>query len=87
MKPEELVAPVLGALPSHIVITPKGTPEDLMVPLREGWRVKALVAVSNVNVGDIGEVRKTGLAEYHLIYWVRQKATRYYRGLDLERMK
>jgi hypothetical protein len=61
--------------------------EETMVALREGWRVKALAPVSNVNVGDIGEVRKTGLSEYHLIYWVRQKATRYYRGLDLERIK
>jgi hypothetical protein len=61
--------------------------EDTLVALREGWRVRALVAVTNVNVGDIGEVRKSGLSEYHLIYWVRQRSTRYYRGLDLERVK
>jgi len=55
-----------------------------MIRLSKGQRVKAKVAVSNVNVGDIGEVRESGEHEHHLIYWVRQKATRYYRASDLE---
>lgn len=60
--------------------------DDDAVIMREGWRVRATVAVTNVNVGDVGEVRHSGMHEYHLVYWIRQKATRYYRGLDLERV-
>lgn len=60
---------------------------DLDIPLKKGWRVRAKVAMSNVNVGDLGEVRKTGLAEWHLIYWIRQNATRYYPAKDLEILK
>jgi hypothetical protein len=60
--------------------------DDDATIIKEGWRVRALKAASNVNVGDIGEARKTGMHEYHLIYWVRQRATSFYRGKDLERV-
>lgn len=58
--------------------------ERIEVHLNKEQRVKAKVAVSNVNEGDIGEARESGTHEYHLIYWVRQKSTRYYKSSNLE---
>lgn len=63
------------------------TEEREEIPMREGWRVKALKAtVNGVAVGDRGEIRRTGIHEYHLVYWITRRCTSYYRGADLERL-
>lgn len=59
-------------------------PSRSVIRLSKGQRIKAKIAVSNVNVDDIGEVRADGEHEFHLIYWLRQKARRYYKGSDME---
>lgn len=54
--------------------------------MKAGWRVRALADGPNVRKGDEGEARKTGMHDFHLIYWIRQKATSYFRATDLERI-
>lgn len=55
--------------------------------MKEGWRVRATAPGPNVRVGDEGEARKTGMHEFHLVYWLRQKATSFHRASDMERIK
>jgi hypothetical protein len=63
------------------------TEERVEIPMREGWIVKAKKATANgVSVGDRGEIRRTGIHEYHLVYWIQRRCTSYYRGEDLERL-
>lgn len=57
------------------------------VAMKEGWRVRATTDALNVVAGDLGEIRKTGLHEYHLVFWLRQKATSFYKGTHLERLR
>jgi hypothetical protein len=57
------------------------------IPMREGWPVRALAESSNVHVGDVGEIRRTALSAYHLVYWTRQKATSFVAATSLERIR